>query len=163
MTNSQQFRAEKISPDRLLTLAVNILYKAFHDSPRLEAKRRYQFIMERQPVFLLDVTMESGNELRVTLSLERSELRGRLNFSLFRQLAAQLLVNYSEAINGGKPLNVFSDANGRRWVYLHPAFCNTEKGLNALVLALDLSRAGELRMELMFLDPEQFRQQNAAV
>lgn len=156
MAIPSQFRVEKISPERLLTIGVNVLHRAFHDGPRVDAKRRYQFIMERQPVYLLNMTMDSGSEVRVVLSLERSELRGRMNFSLFRQVIAQLLVNYSELLAAGKPLNVFSDAQNRRWVFLQPAFCNTAEGLNALALAIDLGRAGELRLELMFLDPQQF-------
>jgi hypothetical protein len=159
MSTYQKFQAEKVSPERLLTIGANILHRAFHDGPRLDAKRRYQFIMERQPVFLVDVALDSGSQVRVTLALDRSELRGRMNFSLFRQLIAQLLVNYSDALNSGRPLNVFSDAGNRRWVFLHPALCNTEpgeQGLNALVLAIDLSRVGEMRLELMFLDPTQF-------
>ncbi|MET0377494.1 MAG: hypothetical protein ABW049_00780 [Spongiibacteraceae bacterium] len=162
MSIPSQFRVEKISPDRLLTIGVNVLHRAFHDGPRLDAKRRYQFIMERQPVYLLNMTMDTGGEVRVVMSLERSELRGRLNFSLFRQLIAQLLVNYTEALNAGKPLNVFTDGQNRRWVFLHPAFCNTAEGVNALVLAMDMGRAGELRIELMFLDPQQFIKKEAS-
>ena len=158
MSTYQQFRVEKIAPERLLTIGVNVLHSAFHEGPRLDAKRRYQFVMERQPVYLLNMALDVGGEVRVTLGLDRSELRGRMNFSLFRQLIAQLLVNYTEALNAGKPLNVFSDAQNRRWVFLHPAFCTTEKGLNALVLTMDLGRVGELRLELMFLDPAQFAQ-----
>jgi hypothetical protein len=95
--------------------------------------------------------------------MERSELRGRLNFSLFRQLIAQLVVNYSDVLNAGKPPNVFTDAQNRRWVFLHPALCKMPDGAaNALVLAMDLGRAGELRLELMFLDPQQFVQPEVA-
>ena len=156
MATSPQLRVEKISPERLLAIGVNILHRAFHDGTRADAKRRYQFIMERQPVHLLDMAMDSGGQVRVVLSLDRSELKGRLNFSLFRQVIAQLLVNYSEALNGERPLNTFSDAQSRRWVFLHPVLCNLPEGLNALALAMDLSRVGELRLELMFLDPQQF-------
>jgi hypothetical protein len=163
MSTSSQFRVEKISPERLLTIGINVLHRAFHDGPRVDAKRRYQFIMERQPVFLMNMAMDSGSELRVILSLERSEMRGRLNFSLFRQLIAQLLVNYSDVLNAGKAPNVFTDAQNRRWVFLHPALCNTPEGLNALALSMDLARAGELRLELMFLDPQQFVKETAAV
>ena len=156
MANYQQFRVEKIASEELLTVGVNILHRAFFDGPRSDAKRRFQLIMERQPVFLLNMSLGSGNETRVTLSMERSELRGRLNFSLFRQLLGQLLANYAQELESGKPLQVFSDAQGRRLVFLNPAFCNTEQGLNALVVATDLNRMAELRLELMFLDPAQF-------
>lgn len=161
MAIPSQFRVEKIAPERLLTIGVNVLHRAFHDGPRADAKRRYQFIMERQPVYLLNMAMDGGGEVRVVLSLDRSELRGRLNFSLFRQLIAQLLVNYSEVLTSGQKPNVFSDAQNRRWVFLHPAFCNTAEGLNAVALAVDLGRVGELRLELMFLDPQQFLAQPA--
>jgi hypothetical protein len=156
MSTYQKFQIEKMSAERLLTIGANILHRAFHDGPRLDAKRRYQFIMERQPVFLVDMTLDSGSQVRVTLSLDRNELRGRLNFSLFRQLIAQLLVNYSEALKSGRPINALSDAGNRRWVFLPPVLSGAEKELNALVLAMDLGRVGEMRLELMFLDPAQF-------
>lgn len=156
MSISHSFRVENVAPQQLLTIGVNVLHQAFHDGPRLDAKRRYQFIIKQQPVFLLDMAMEGGGQLKVTLGMERSELRGQLNFSLFRQLVGQLLVNYSNVLNSGKPLNTFTDAQSRRWVFLHPTFCKTEQGVNALVLVADLSRIGELRFELMFVDPQQF-------
>ena len=164
MSIPQPFRVENIAPQQLLTIGVNVLHQAFHSGPRLDAKRRYQFIMKQQPVFLLDMAMEGGGQLKVTLSMERSELRGHLNFSLFRQIVGQLLVNYTNVLNSGKPLNTFSDAQNRRWVFLHPVFCKTEQGVSALVLVADLSRIGELRLELMFVDPQQFmtKQENAA-
>ncbi len=162
MSNSQQFRVEKMPAERLLAIAVNVLNMAFHTGPRLDAKRRYQFILEHKPVFLLDMALDNGNQVKVTLAMESSELRGRLNFSLFRQLIAQLLVNYSDALQAGKPLNVFSDAQHRRSVFLHPAFCNTAQGVNALALAIDHGRVGELRLELVFLDPQQFATPAAA-
>lgn len=162
MSIPSQFRVEKISPERLLTIGVNVLHRAFHDGPRADAKRRYQFVMERQPVSLLNMALDTGAEVQVVMNLDRSELRGRLNFSLFRQLIAQLVVNYSEVLNAGTPLNLYSDAQNRRWVFLHPVFCNTAEGLNALVLAMDMGRAGQLRLELMFLDPQQFIKKEAS-
>ncbi len=166
MSIPSQIRVEKISPERLLTIGVNVLHRAFHDGPRADAKRRYQFIMERQPVYLLNMALDTGAEVQVVMNLERSELRGRLNFSLFRQLIAQLVVNYSEVLNAGTPLNLYSDAQNRRWVFLHPVFCNTgestAEGLNALVLAMDMGRTGQLRLELMFLDPQQFIKKEAS-
>jgi hypothetical protein len=164
MSIPQSFHVENIAPQQLLTIGVNVLHQAFHDGPRLDAKRRYQFIMKQQPVFLLDMAMKGGGQLKVTLGLERSELRGQLNFSLFRQVVGQLLVNYTNVLNSGKPLNTFTDAESRRWVFLHPTFCKTELGLNALGLVADLSRIGELRLELMFVDPQQFlaSEKNAA-
>jgi hypothetical protein len=162
------YRTQSITPEKLLVIAANILHKAFYDCTRLEAKRRYQFLHDGRTIFLVKLRMDDGSELEVNLNLERSELRGKLNFSLFKQLVGQLLAAYAKTLNEKQPLNTFADDNQQRWVYLIPALSKSSaepastESLNMLVLAANMSRPGALTLELMFIDPEQFRRDTAA-
>lgn len=151
------YRNQSITSDKLLTIAANILHKSFYDCTRLDAKRRYQFVHDGHTVFLVRLKVEDGSELDVNLSLDRSELHGKLNFSLFRQLVGQLLAAYAKLLNEKQPLNIFSDDAQQRWIYLIPAAFQSGDQLNMLVLAANLSQPGALTLELMFIDPEQFR------
>lgn len=157
-----RFQAQSITPQKLLTVATNILHKAFDDCPRLEAKRRFQAIDEGRTVYLLDVRTEDGGELRINAKLDRSEFRGKLNFSLFRQLARNLVAAQVAALQSDQPLNTFSDEHGQRWVYLIPAACVEDQQVNMMVLAIDAGAPGALTLELMFVDPAQFQRPAAA-
>jgi hypothetical protein len=156
------YRTQSITPEKLLVIAANILHKSFYECTRLEAKRRYQFLHDGRTVFLLKLRVEDGSELDVNLSLERSELRGKLNFSVFRNLIGQLLAGYAAALEKQEPLKTFSDEAQRRWIYLIPALQENTERLNMMVLAADVSRPAVLTLELMFIDPEQFRRDETA-
>jgi len=156
------YRTQSMSSEKLLTIAANVLHKAFYDSTRLDAKRRYQFLHDGRTVFLIKLKVEDGSELDVNLSLDRSELRGKLNFSLFKQLVGRLLATYAQLLNEKQPLNTFSDEQQQRWVYLIPAAFQNSEALNMMVLAANMSQPGALTLELMFIDPEQFRVKEAA-
>lgn len=156
------YKNQTLTPEKMLTIAANILHKAFYDCTRLEAKRRYQFLHDGRSIFLVDLRVEDGSELKVNMSLERSELRGKLNFSLFRQLIGHLLGTYAQLLNEKQPLKTFSDAEQRRWIYLIPAACQIGENLNMLVMAANVGQPGALTLELMFIDPEQFRRDTAA-
>lgn len=156
------YRTQSMTPEKMLIIAANILHKAFHDCPRVEAKRRYQYLHDGRSVFLVKVKVEDGSELDVNVSLERSELRGKLNFSLFRNLVGQLLVGFGQKLEKKEPLNTFSDAGQQRWVYLIPAVSRHGEEWNMLVLAVDAGQPGALNLELMFIDPEQFRREETA-
>jgi hypothetical protein len=153
------YRTHSIAPEKLLTLSINVLQQAFFSGPRLDAKRRYQFLENGRTIFLIKLRMEDGSELEVKLRMERSELRGKLNFSAFRQLLGRLLAAQVEQLHAGQPLNIFSNSEQQRWVYLIPALYQTGSETNMLVSALELSEPGALLMELMFIDPSQFDRQ----
>lgn len=156
------YHSQEITPEKLLVLAANLLHKAFYDSTRLLAKRRYQLLEQGEVVFLVKVKMEDGSELDVNIRLDRSELRGKLNFSAFRQLVGQLLAAFTEKLQQSERLNVFADADQRRWLYLIPALLQSPERINVLLLGADIRQPGAMTLELQFVDPDQFRQQDAS-
>lgn len=160
--SATQFRTRKMSAAQMLTIGANLLYKAFYDTPRNDAKRRYRALEDGKKVLLSEIGTEEGDRMRAILSLDHSEMRGKLNFSLLRALVGELLNGYAQFLNEKKPLNTFSDEQRKRCVYLLPATLQQEGVLDMLVLAIDLSQPGDFELALMFIDPEQFRQSAAA-
>jgi hypothetical protein len=156
------YRNQTITLDKLLTISINLLHQAFGDTTRLLAKRRFQYLESGKSVYLATVRMDDGSELKVNVKLDRTELQGKLNFSAFRQLLAQLVGACAQQLESGQPLNTFSDQDEKRWVYLIPALYYSDAALNMLVAGVNMRQPGELTIELMFVDPEQFRKQEAA-
>jgi len=156
------YRSQSIAPEKLLVMAANLLHKSFHDTSRMMAKRRYQLLEDGKKVFLVNVRMEDSSELQVNLTLDRSELRGKLNFSAFRQLIVRLLHGFMQKLQTQESLNMFTDEDGKRWSYLIPAVLKTEATIDMMILGADVREPGVLTLELMFIDPEQFKKAESA-
>ena len=156
------YRTQNISQDKLLAIAANILDKAFFDTGRMQAKRRYQVIERGDRVFLITVRMDDGSELQVDARLDRTELRGKLNFSAFRDVLGQLLLAVGQHLKEPQALPVFATEDSRRWSYLIPAVLRSAERDDVLILGLDTRRPGRLTIELMFIDPAQFQAQDTA-
>jgi hypothetical protein len=77
-------------------------------------------------------------------------------------MVGQLLGGYAAALDNKQPLKTFADSGQQRWVYMIPAVHQNGEEFNMLVLAIDVTRPGTLTLELMFIDPEQFRRDAAA-
>lgn len=156
------YRSHSITPEKLLTLSTNVLQQAFFAGTRLDAKRRFQFLESGRTIFLIKLRLDDGSELEVNLKLDRTELRGKLNFSAFRQLVGQLVVACVERLNNKQPLNIFANEEQQRWVFLVPAGQQDGAVVDILVPAIELSKPGTLLLELMFIDPAQFGQRDGA-
>lgn len=153
------YRTHSISQDKLLSIAANILDKAFFDTSRMLAKRRYQALEKGDKVFLINVAMEDASELQVEVRMDRSELRNKVNFSSFREVVGALLVTVAHHLKSGEQLPIFSTEDKGRWVYWIPAIMKGAEQDDVLVLGLDSRRPGKLTLELMFIDPAQFAAQ----
>lgn len=153
------YRTQSISQDKLLAIAANLLDKAFFDTNRVLAKRRYQALEKGNRVFLVNMAMEGGSELQVDMRLDRTELRNKLNFSAFRDVIGQLLVAISQQLKAKQSLPVFSSEDKGRWSYLIPAVHRGTEFDDVLILGLDTRRPGTLTLELQFIDPAQFQPQ----
>lgn len=154
------YRTQSFAPEKLLTIAINLLHRAFGESTRLAAKHRFQHLESGKAIYLATVRMDDGSELKVNAKLDSSELQGKLNFGGFRQLITQLLSGCVRQLDSKQPLNTFSDQDAKRWIYLIPALYQSEVALNMLVLGVNMRQAGEVTIELMFVDPAQFQQQD---
>lgn len=157
------YRTQSIPQDKLLAIAANILDKAFFDTGRVQAKRRYQALEKGDRVFLINLGMEGASELQVDVRLDRAELHNKLNFSAFRDLIGQLLVAIASQLKTKRPLSVFSTQDKGRWSYLIPAVHRGAERDDVMLLGLDARHPGKLTLELLFIDPAQFSAQAASI
>lgn len=155
------YRPQTFSHEGLLAIAANLLDKAFFDTSRALAKRRYQALEQGDRVFLVNVAMADGSEVPVDLRLDRSELRGSFNFSAFRDLVGRLLVAISRQLDASQMPPVFSSADNQRLSFLIPIVHRGSECDDVLIPGFDLRCPGAMTLELLFVDPLQFQSQVA--
>ena len=147
---------QSMSPESLLTVASNILYRFFVDSSRVKAKRLYTEIAEGDAKPLLRLTMEDNSELEVWLQLDKSECRGRINFGSFKAQLLVLLERIKQRLEAGEDANVYDSETGTEKVFHIPALV-VDKGIaNVMVLGLGPAMPARITVKLIYLDPAQF-------
>ncbi len=153
-----QLQNQSIPRDKFLLMSVNLLHKAFVESSRTEAKKLYRLLAEGTPVQLTQVQMEDKSTLAVSLSLDRSEFRGRLNFGAFRSSVATLIGNAGQALQAGTDYPVFGgEAEADGMIFGITAVTVEEGQANVMVLGTKASdRGAAVLLRLMYLDPGQF-------
>ncbi len=163
MAEYQQFR---MTPARLLTAAANLLHEMLIDCTRADAKRRFRDVLEGRRLGLVRLRMDDASELQMNLTLDASAYEGELNFSAFRRRLLVLLHVIGNALQAQGGLNLMNDESGKRLLFNLPAIVGEgpqgQERVNVLVLGVDLALPGEATLQLMFLDPSQYRRQPLA-
>ena len=150
-----QFQNHSIEPAKLLTAAVNILHQHFFVANRADAKRLYNEISEGKIVPVTRVKMDDDSELRIDITLDRSEYTGKLNFGIFKQILNGQLALVADRLKNNGDLKLFSDQSGNMIFHI-PAIVEAEDSLNVMVLGIDKLQPGVLVLKPQFLDPQQF-------
>ena len=141
----------------VLTISVNLFKTCLLDVGRTEAKRYFKELEAGRELFLTKMDMPDKSTVRVRLQLMPEEFRGHLNFSAFKLQLQMLCAELVKVIQTKSEPIVMSDDSGQQLVFNIPAISHIDGHLNALVWAADLRRSGELVLQLMFIDPEQYR------
>ena len=149
---------KSIPRDQFLTIAVNLLYKAFLENRRTEAKNVFRDMATGRTVHLTNVVMEDKSQVRFDVALDHSEYRGKLNFGAFRASLAMLVAQLSDALRAGKDIKVFSEQNNPDNVVFGLSAATEDEGeVNVMVLGADSNAArGSIELRLQYLDPAQF-------
>lgn len=141
----------------VMTLAASLFKQAIVDAPRSDGKRYFRALEAGKAVLLNDVKLEDGSILRVSLDMNYDEFRGQLNFSAFRNQLLMLIDSYSRFLKSGNEPRLMSHEDGLEHVIFVPVISESKGQMNALVLSVDQRQPGNLRLRLMFVDPDQFR------
>ena len=129
---------KSIPRDQFLTIAVNLLYKAFLENRRTEAKNVFRDMATGRTVHLTNVVMEDKSQVRFDVALDHSEYRGKLNFGAFRASLAMLVAQLSDALRAGKDIKVFSEQNNPDNVVFGLSAATEDEGeVNVMVLGAD--------------------------
>ena len=158
-----QFQTQSIPREKFLLMSANILHKAFIESARTDAKNVYKEISGGSAVHLTTVQMEDKSTVRFDLSLDQTEFKGKLNYGAFRASLATLIGNISQALGDEKEVPVFGGNGGSGSMIFGVTAVTVEQDeLNVMVLAADPGgRGGATMLRLMYLDPQQFAEQQA--
>jgi hypothetical protein len=146
-----------IDASSVLAISANLFKTCLLDAGRTEAKRYFKELEAGRELYLTEMTMADKSAIRVRLQLMPQEFRGQLNFSAFKLQLQMLCAELVKVITAKSEPIVLSDDSGRQLMFNIPAISNIDGDFNALLLGADLRRSGELILQLMFIDPEQYR------
>ena len=96
-----RIETQSMPREQFLTIAVNLLHRAFMEARRDDAKILFRALMEGRRAPLTNVQMEDKSTVRFDLSMDYSQYDGSLNFGAFRASLTALLANLADAIKSG--------------------------------------------------------------
>jgi hypothetical protein len=149
---------QSIPQDQFLTMAVNLLHKAFIESSRTQAKNIYKEILAGKSITLTNVRMEDNSTARFDLALDHSEYRGGINFGAFRASLTMLLSSLGGSLNEKKAVTTFSAHDDSNMMIFGVTGVTKEgEDPNVMVLGAEMSAdRPSILLKLMYLDHEQF-------
>ena len=133
-------------------------------------KRIFRELEAGTRVALTQLRMEDDGQVRLDLTLDHTEFRGTLNFSLFRDSVLALLAKMTKTLKDeDTPLPALrimdesGQATSERRLFGVPGLVVAEGVPNVLMMGATPSASEPVVLiELMYIDPEQFAQSDAS-
>ena len=144
--------------EQFLTIAINLLHRAFMDAKRTDAKNLFKAVSEGKRVALTNLQMEDKSSVRFDLSMDHSEYAGTLNFGAFRSSLTALLSNLVDAVKEQREITTFGAEGDSANIIFGVTGVTVEKEVPS-VLVLSTSTGGQeaaVMLRLMYLDYQQF-------
>lgn len=160
-----QSQARSIPRDKFLSLSGNLLYQAFQEASRTDAKNLFRDLERGEIPALTRVKMEDGTLVRIDLSLDHSEYRGQINFGAFRSSVRSLIANIAQLVRDKQEITVFDaqEVPGQSLFGVTGMTVEKEQ-LNVLMLGVDTaSHQPAIILRLMYMEPSQFAEQAATL
>ena len=145
--------------DKLLTLCANLLHAGFINRNKAKAKKDFKKLASGEKLEIGNLgPKESEEKVDIVLSMDARAFKGMLTFHLFEKAMASMLQAISKRLNGKEPdkIQTFSNQENNQTIFFVPGFVQERDILNMLVCSVKTS-PGKMNLQLMFLDPEQFR------
>lgn len=151
---------KSIPADQFLTMAINLLHKAFIEQSRTEAKKLFKTISEGKIVPLTNVQMEDKSTVRFDVSLDHSEYQGKLNFGAFRASLSVTLANLVKAMQESQKINTYTAEHNENNMIFGITGVTMENDTPAvMVISTQVSdRGAAVLLRPMYLNYEQFLQ-----
>lgn len=153
-----RIETQSIPREQFLTIAVNLLHRAFVEAKRDDAKNLFRAISEGKRVALTNVQMEDKSSVRFDLSVDISEYEGALNFGAFRASLTALMSNLAAALKSEQEIPTFSAQGDPDNIIFGVTGVNVDRGIpSVLVLSTQAdARDAAIQLRLMYLDYNQF-------
>jgi hypothetical protein len=156
-----KIETQSMPREQFLTIAINLLHRAFMDAKRTDAKNLFKAVSEGKRVALTNLQMEDKSSVRFDLSMDHSEYAGTLNFGAFRSSLTALLSNLVDAVKEQREITTFGaegDSANIIFGVTGVTGVTVEKEVPS-VLVLSTSTGGQeaaVMLRLMYLDYQQF-------
>ena len=155
-----------LTDEQFATISVNVLHQTLIEVSRTVGKRVFRELEAGTRVAMTQLRMEDGGQVRLDLTLDHTEFRGALNFSLFRDSVLALLAKMIETLKDeDTPLRALrmmdegGQATSERRLFGVPGVIVVDGVPNMLMMGVTPSPSEPVVLiELMYIDPEQFAQ-----
>lgn len=153
-------QTQSIPGEQFLTMAINLLHRAFVEANRTEAKKLYREIEGGKAVALTRVEMEDKSLVRFDVSLDHSEYEGALNFGAFKASLTTVLANLVKALQSGQKIPRFSAEGDDSNMIFGITGVTVEREVPAVMVLSVRVHPSEpvVMLRPMYLDYRQFQQ-----
>ena len=159
-----------LTDEQFATICVNVVHQTLIDCSRTVGKRLFRELESAKRVAVTQLRMEDESEVRLDMTLDHTEFRGALNFSLFRDSVLALLSGLTEVLRDEeRSLNVMrmmdesGQATSERRLFGVPGMVVAESVPNLLMMGATPSASEPVVLiELMYVDPDQFAKSDSA-
>ena len=153
-----RIESQSMPREQFLTVAINLLNRAFLEAKRADAKNLFRTVSEGKRVALTNLQMEDKSTVRFDLSMDHSEYAGTLNFGAFRNSLAALLTNLAAAIRNEDEIVTFGAEGDPDNIIFGITGVTVDRDVpSVLVLSTHTGgRDASVWLRLMYLDYEQF-------
>ena len=85
-----------LTDEQFATISANVIHQSLIDVSRTVGKRIFRELEAGKRIALTQLRMEDEGQVRLDVTLDHSEFRGTLNFSLFRDSVLAMLSRLSD-------------------------------------------------------------------
>jgi len=148
-----------IKPETILAAIHQHVSALFFSSTKTDAKQSFNDLRSGKQLPLLEISSGDLGGVVGVLALDYSDFVGKLNFTTFRDALASHLNRIAERLKNEESLNILSSEETGAMLFHIPGLVHVDNQSNVLVTAIEQSKAGELVIKLMFIDPDNYRKQ----
>lgn len=141
----------------LLTAMINLLHRTIVDANRTQAKKIFASLVDKRVVGLVRLKLESGNTLDTEVFLNAEEFVGELKFGVFRNALSAWMANAIDVCKRDEDLPLMFNESQSETLFNIPGAVVSDGQLNVMFMSIFQPAPGRLRMNLMFVDPSQFK------
>ena len=159
-----------LTDEQFATISANVIHQSLIEVSRTVGKRIFRELEAGKRIALTQLRMEDEGQVRLDVTLDYSEFRGALNFSLFRDSVLAMLSRLSDNLRDEEaslPVMRMMDESGQatseRRLFGVPGVIAVDGVPNMLLMGATPSASEPVVLiELMYIDPEQFAQSEAS-
>lgn len=148
-----------LKPETILAAIHEHVSALFFGATKTDAKQVYNDLRSGKQLPLLEISSGELGDVVGLLALDFSDFVGKLNFTTFRDALASHLNRIAEKLKNEESLNILSSAETGAILFHIPGLVQVDDQINVLVTGVEQSRAGEIVIKLMFINPDNYRKQ----